>query len=320
MIKRILILISVIFIMVMLILNPVKYIGSAFGGLYLFSVSVLPSLFPFFVFTKILTDNSGNFYKVFSKPVKFLYNLPSVSGYIFTLSVLSGYPVGAKLTADFYEKGYINENEAKRIASFTSTSGPFFILGTVGASMLISVSAGFVIFTAHVLSALICGLIFARKKSAHTENRYTPVINSKSDMSSIMESSIKSILLVGGYICIFYIVFDIVLNTGILTPFDFILSKIFVFFNIPKNFSLAFLSGLMEVTRGCMEISALKAGIVTSAILCCGLISFGGLCINMQALAFLSKCRVSALLFFLYKFCHMLISILICWLLCLIFM
>lgn len=318
-----------IFVMAMLIYKPQVYMASFSRGLYMFGISVLPSLFPFFVLTKVLTDAGGTgFSKFFKKPVKFLFKLPPSAGYIFMLSILSGYPVGAKLTADFYKKGLIDEHEAKRISSFCSTSGPFFILGTVGASMLVSIPSGIIILTAHILSSLVCGLIFARRKpkKENTNADITTLnmqLNSTStdfNMADTIFDSVKSILLVGGFICIFYMVIDIFLNTGVLMPLDFLLNKIFSLFNIPKDFSTGFTSGLIEITRGCIEIASLKLELKTSTVLCCGLISSGGLCINMQAYAFLSKCKISALTFFGFKFVHMIISMVLCFLLCLIFM
>ena len=43
--------------------------------------------------------------KLLKKPISRLYNAPSQSGYILVMSLLSGYPVGAKLIDDFYENG-----------------------------------------------------------------------------------------------------------------------------------------------------------------------------------------------------------------------
>lgn len=320
---NIILIVCVIFIMAMLIYNPILYIASVSRGLYMFAVSVLPSLFPFFVFTKILTEAGGNnFSKFMAKPVNFLFRLPPSAGYIFTLSTLSGYPVGAKLTADFYEKGIISSSEAKRITSFCSTSGPFFIIGTVGAAMLVSLTAGYIILIAHLLSAVLCGLIFARKKPETVNNKAEiskinfPCLKNNLNMSDTIYDSVKSILIVGGFICIFYMVIDILLTTGLLIPLDYIIGKIFYLFNVPKNFSIGFTGGLIEITRGCIEIAALNGNLKISTILCCGLISFGGLCINMQALTFLSKCKVSAPTFFGFKFVHMIISIIICFILC----
>ena len=124
--------------MAALIINPAKYMNSITVGLKLFSVSVLPALFPFFFFSKILTslDVASSFGKAIQKPLRKIYNAPPITGYIVVMSMMSGYPLGAKLVSDCFSLGIIDENEAKSISTLASTSGPLFILGTIGASML----------------------------------------------------------------------------------------------------------------------------------------------------------------------------------------
>jgi nucleoside recognition membrane protein YjiH len=78
------------------------------------------------------------------------------------MSVLSGYPVGAKLTADFYEKGLITKGQACRITTFTSTSGPLFIVGTVGIGMFHSAKLGIIILLSHFIGAILNGLIYRK--------------------------------------------------------------------------------------------------------------------------------------------------------------
>lgn len=40
--------------------------------------------------------------------------------------------MGAKLTAEFYEKGALDKTQCLKLATFCSTGGPIFIIGTVG--------------------------------------------------------------------------------------------------------------------------------------------------------------------------------------------
>ena len=54
----------------------------------------------------------------------------------------------------------------------------------------------------------------------------------------------------------------------------------------------AFLTGLMEVTRGCKQISAVLP-LPAAAVLCGTLISFGGMCVFAQSFVYLKECGVS---------------------------
>ena len=87
--------------------------------------------------------------------------------------MLCGYPVGAKLVGEFFDAGLIDGKQAKKIASFTSTSGPLFIVGTVGVSMFDNKLFGFVLLFSHYLSALLNGLIYRGRRSSDIND--TPV-------------------------------------------------------------------------------------------------------------------------------------------------
>ena len=51
------------------------------------------------------------------------------------MGITSGYPVGAKVAKDLYNNKLCTKIEAERLLSFTNSSGPLFIIGTVGISM-----------------------------------------------------------------------------------------------------------------------------------------------------------------------------------------
>ena len=154
--------IAVTAFMIMMLVKPDYYLNSARRGLSLYATSVLPSLFPFYFFSLLLTyiGSARVVSGVFQKPVKLLYNAPKESAYVLLLSMLSGYPVGASMTSELYKAGSITQKEAKSIAAFASTSGPIFMLGTVGSAVFENVRVGVVILVAHYLSAILNGLIF----------------------------------------------------------------------------------------------------------------------------------------------------------------
>ena len=94
---------------IFLIVNPNKYINSAFNGILIWAKAVLPALFPFFFITKLLTELGG--VKILANSMhKFMQKVFHVNGigsYVFLTSIMSGYPVGAKITSELYEKQMI---------------------------------------------------------------------------------------------------------------------------------------------------------------------------------------------------------------------
>jgi len=103
------------------------------NGLSLWADSVVPTLFPFFVATNLLsfTNVPKYFGKIFSKVMRPIFNVPGEGSFAFIMGIISGYPMGAKIASDFKEKGICSTEESERLLAFTNNSGPLFIIGTV---------------------------------------------------------------------------------------------------------------------------------------------------------------------------------------------
>ena len=326
----------IISIITLIIINPPKYINSCNKGLLIWASSVLPSLFPFLLLTKVLIElNAFDFLtNKLSKITYKLFKAPKISSYVFLLSILSGYPVGAKIICDLYEKGAISSKTATKLTTFCSTSGPLFILGTVGAKMFNNFVVGYIILISHIIGSVINGIIYRnlfldgknnRKKIKKNKNKlckYAPILNSnisykikkppiKTDFSSLLSSSmtnaILSIMVVGGFITIFYMLIDMLFDVNLLTLLANFINLILKPLNLNVGFSIC--SGLIEVTRGCFELSNLGVSNFVKCVTATGLITFGGLSIHFQALTFLSKAKVNIKFYFMQKLTHTLLSV-----------
>jgi hypothetical protein len=82
----------------------------------------------------------------------------------------------------------------------------------------------------------------------------------------------------------------------------------------------SFLEGFLEITKGCFSIKHLALPLKESIILCNAIISFGGVCVMMQAMSFLKTCFIKTNFYLLQKATHMVFSTLICMLLLFVFM
>lgn len=303
--------------MVMLIIYPEKYITSVANGLNLYALNVLPALFPFIFFSKILGElNFGYDLGIaLNKPIKKLYNSPGISGYVLVMAMLSGYPIGAKVLADLYEKKHITSDEAKSISTFTSSSGPLFIVGTVGIIMLNNKLAGFVILISHYLGTIFNGFIYRPKtrKSTTAKPLFLPLINTTNVMSESISSSIISVAIVGGYIAIFNMALDVITDFKIIDT----LAKLFSFTKLNYNLSKGFFSSLVEITNGCLIMSKSGVSIKTLIPLLTFAITFGGLSVTLQSLTFLAKCKIKPAFYLLSKFTQAIISTIISLSICL---
>ena len=148
--------------MAIILFRPDVYVASALEGVKLWALVVLPSLLPFFFFTSLLAKigSTERMARTLKKPCEQIFGTSGYAAYAFLMSILAGYPVGAKIIGDLGENGLIDETDATKMSAFCSTSGPLFIVGSVSVGMFGSVAAGKLLFLAHTLSALITGVIF----------------------------------------------------------------------------------------------------------------------------------------------------------------
>ena len=314
----------VVLLIILFITNPATNLEACLNGLIVWATSVAPALFPFLIFTKILSELNfiESVSKLLSPITKKLYNTPGISAYIYTMSVLSGYPVGAKLTADFYEKGFLTYDQAIRITTFTSTSGPLFIIGTVGIGMFNSKTIGIIILVSHFVGALINGLLYRKYKYNNIFISSDINLNkqNKNILEDIMLSSIKSILIVGGYVAIFFVIITMLNSNNLLFPIKYIISFVFNIIKLPSSITTPIINGIIEVTKGCLDLSKLiNISNLLKTTIATFLISFGGFSIHLQALTFIKRFNIKISFYLVQKLTHSIISTVLAFIVCLIF-
>ncbi len=294
----------------LLLIEPEVYTKSVFNGLILFAMSVLPGMFPFFFYGKILTLSGfgDDFSAVLGKPFSKVYRTDKTSSYVFVMSLLSGYPVGARMLADFYENRLLDTDECKKISAFTSTGGPIFIVGTVGAGLFGDKRIGYVILAAHVLSALLNGLVYRGKRTAEKPHLTKPAKSPDNVLSESINSAVLSVLTVGGYVALMGMAADALSNLKILdalsAPFGLISETAAGIFR-------SVVISAVEMTRGCLEIEKTAASLPLKIALASFAVSFGGLSVSLQSITFLSKCKIKAGFYLLSKTTQGLIGFLI---------
>jgi sporulation integral membrane protein YlbJ len=282
----------------MLAFFPSRYMAAVSDGLLLFVMSVLPAMLPFFFFSRLLTslDVASSLADYTKKPLQKLFGAPDIGGYIFVMSMLSGYPIGAKLVADCCENGIVSKEEAKRLLAFTSTSGPLFVLGTVGSNMLGNYKAGLVILFTHYLGAVINGIIFRSKTPAPSAKAFT-LTKYDNILSDAINGSIASVLAVGGYIAIFNMLIVLFKDIKLIGFVSETLSGL----GIPYLLCEGMVTGVIEITRGSYLLAASGESLKAIVPLLSAIISFGGLSVTVQSLSFLSGCGIKARYYFVTK-------------------
>lgn len=294
------------------VINPKSNMDATLNGINIWLTSVLPALLPFFFFTKLLCglNATHKIGKILSPITNKLYHTDGISGYIYGMSIISGYPLSSKLISEFYDKNIIDYGQAVRICSYTSTSGPLFIIGTVGVGMFHNKTIGLIILISHFLGALFNGLLYRNYKYVKNKknSNFSVSTLNKNLLENAMYESIKSVAIIGGYIAIFFMLINIINDYN----FFYLLTKFFSKVGIDKTIVNAILNGIVEVTRGCLDLSRLNLNASVSSLILTGLISFGGISVFFQAYTFLKNFNMSIKLFFLQKITQSILSVMFC--------
>lgn len=285
--------------------RPDRYINCCFQGFAMWAECVLPALFPFmcitliFVKTGIAEKASLPLKKVTGK-LKF----PPAAAACFLLSVCSGYPAGSKVVSEFYTSGAFPKSESGKIAYLCSTSGPLFIIGTVGYKMFQSPVAGLKILLAHVFSVTAVSVIIALFSRKSTSAATLPKKATGNALYDAFYGAVTAVAVAGGFIAFFFVAANFAADFKLLFPLEKLFSLL-----LDGQTSSALCLGLIEATTGCRALAAVggKIPVALSGFL----ITFGGLSILLQQLSYLLSAGVKPLKFILVKFLQGIVCFLI---------
>ncbi len=322
--SKILLSLLIIIILIGILSDPELSLQSATSGLSLWSNIVIPSLLPFFIISELLIAlGFVNFIGKLLQPImKPLFNVPGEGAFPLTMSILSGYPVGAKLTSRLREKNLVTKEEGTRLICFTSTSGPLFMLGAVSIGMLNDPTIAPIIILPHYISILVLGLIFKFYKPYKIKNKKTKDnvfeeiqdsfntwINTNKSMGSMITESIKestdTILLIGGLLVFYSVLIEIIFSFSLFNRIIYFLSSQI---SLDPNVIKGLISGFFEVTTGCKNIVITDISYIGKILILNFLIGWGGLSVHSQAISFINKTDIDSKLYLLSKLFHGILS------------
>lgn len=310
---------TLIIMCIIILFNPKIYAQSCLNAISVWSINILPLLFPFFIFTRIIVNLSQNSSNPLDKLFEKAYHTPKGSFNTFFLATLSGYPMGAKLVCAMHQNKQINVNQAYKMLSFCSVSGPIFMLGTVGVSILSSYKAGLIILISNIIASLVNGFVYRGKKEETNFKIVTLSIKKENILADSVYDSLISILLVGSYIVLSFLIIDMLNNLNI---FKMISNTICGVFNISSHHNVvkSILCGIFEITRGIIDLSATNISLKLKTIISSSMIGFGGFSIFFQSFNFLTTLKISAKKMIVQKLTQAIFCLVITTLLCLLFL
>ncbi len=259
----------------------------------MFLSSILPSLYPFILFSNILVlSNTLNVFK----PILKKYTNIAIC---IVIGFLCGYPMGAKTTYKYLCENKITYTQAKFLMSFINNSNPIFILSTVGICVLNNLNLALILCASHYLSAIVIALfsithnniIHESKEKSNEFSKISYKVLHK-NFFDILDESIRNSFIVLGNIFAFTIIFNLIFS---------IVEDILIRLNASMNI-IYFISGLFEVTNGIKMIS-LNSNLSLNAqmLIISFLLGFSGLSIIFQIYSSVYHSKISILYIIKYK-------------------
>lgn len=265
-------LISVGFI-ILFFIEPSSMGKGVRNGLFLCGETVIPSLFPFMIFSDFLVRSElANSVGGFVSPItEKLFKLPGCSACAVIMSLIGGFPVGTRMISQLLDSRAVSASQAKRMMWFCVNSGPAFVIGAVGATMLASRKCGIILFISQTSAALIIGFLsrFFGGENEKQEPKKVGTIN-----ACVLTESVSCATAAMLNVCAWILAFSA------FVPFLTELSE--------KNemFGLVILTA--EVTGGCAFAAEKLPSFLIAPILC-----WSGLAVHMQLLPYIKNIGMS---------------------------
>ena len=138
---------------------------SVLVGVNIWYTQLLPSLFPFFVFSDLFVSSgiASDLCKKIGPLFAHFFKVSKYSFFIFLISLTGGSPTNAKNIKNMLDTGYIEKSEAEKILCFTNFFNPFLIYSITTLYLKPNDTVKIIIIT--YLTNIIIGLILRFKKN-----------------------------------------------------------------------------------------------------------------------------------------------------------
>lgn len=267
-----------------LLLMPEITQQAARDGLALCARVLVPSLFPFFVVSRLIvqTNAAKPLEKLLAPAMKALFGVSENASSALLLGLIGGYPTGAQITRELYEAKKIDREQARRLVCFCNNAGPAFIFGVVGSGLFASLKTGFFLAAIHALSAVILGVLL-RKKGSKTCNcgvrlHETQEGAEEVPFSSLFVSCVQQAGAAVLRVCMFVTLFSV--GSGLVRA----LTK-----DVLPPAVFALVSGMLELSSGVAALGSCQLPLRASLSAASFLLAFSGLSVCAQTAAILTE-------------------------------
>lgn len=249
---------------------------------------IIPSLFAFMAVAEIISRCSlhRRLSKPFDRLAQLLFGMPNGTFPLFLLANTAGYPVGIGMLAASVRSGGTDKRTAELMSVYCYAGGPSYAVAVVGEAVYGSKAVGLIIFFSSLLTNLVLATIINRVGKIKVSEAPAPVPLTSSAFVDSVTAAGENVLKMCGIIVFFSAM------TAALRVDAFIEAAV-------ECGTLTHSIGVL--LRSALEIScitALHPSAIGAVPLASAIMSFGGLCVQLQLLTLL-KDAFSVRLFYL---------------------
>lgn len=271
------------------------------NGLKICANVLIPALFPFMALSSLLSLTSAA--RILSVPLKpvttRIFKLPAELGAVVLLSLVGGFPVGAKSISLLLSQKKITSATAERMLCFCVNSGPSFLITAVGVGMLLDKTAGIILFITQTVATLIIGAAVSfRSTKPETDGARVEMRGTEAVVAAVSSAS-QAMLAMCSFAVLFSGILSLISASGIVHT----LSRVS---GVSEMLISAVLSGIFEVTAGCASAARIGGelgfGLISAAV------SFCGLSVLFQIISCFRDSKISFKSLIMARISHMLLS------------
>lgn len=250
--------------MLVIILDGKTAAAGVRAGLELCLNTLIPSLFPFFILSALITASlAGHSIKPLRSVCRFCRMAPGAESFL-AVGILGGYPMGAATIAGAVRKGTLSHQDAERMTIFCNNAGPSFLFGILG-PMFPDLTWVWLLWAVQIAASILTGFLLP----GGTSKQFAADASNQVTLAACMNRGIKSMALVCGWVILFRMILEFLRH--------------WFLWMLPLPVQVI-ITGLLELSNGCLVLSCIESSLLRY-IIANIMLSSGGLCVWMQTQA-----------------------------------
>lgn len=260
---------------------------------------IIPSLFIFMIFSNMIINSS--LCKLISRPFRLIathvFRITERQMSIVILSLIGGYPIGAKLIANEIKHDRMSPKRGTVMLSYCVNCGPAFLISGVGIGIFNNYKIGLIIFISQLVACLVVGFLASFLIKDEPNFNPKPTVKEKQSPSTLMVNSVNEAVKA---LCVI---------SGFIVAFSALMPVVAVYAETVSEELSMLLQGFLEVTTACAALG--NSTFSNTIVMAAAFTAFGGICVLLQVCGMLNGTGVKLKWLLISRVLYTIISVVI---------